>query len=165
MRKYVYSLLPFIWMGIIFYASAQPYEKQNIQPLLANKMDLSFLQPYVEWMSFTYNQSIVSVEKLGVEGFIEFFIRKGAHVFVFFVLCCLFYVALKEVIKITFFWNLVISLVLTIVYACFDEFHQGFTENRTSYIGDVVLDGFGAVLSVICISGVAYFVRKRPKKV
>lgn len=160
MRKYLYWLLPFIWMGVIFYASSQPYEKQNIQPLLSNTIDLSFLKPFVGWISFTYNTSTVSVENLGVEGFVEFFIRKGAHVFVFFVLLHLFYVALHQTTRKTFRWQLSVAFVLTFFYAGLDEFHQGFTENRTSYIGDVFLDGFGALLAVVLLIFIR-FLRKR----
>src|SRR5690625_6708865 len=90
MRKYLYWLFPFMWMIVIFISSSQPYEKQNIQPFLTDTIELSFLEPYIHWISITYNQSEVSVERLGVYGFIEFFIRKGAHVFVFLTLCCLF---------------------------------------------------------------------------
>lgn len=149
MRKYLYWLLPFIWMVVIFFFSAQPYEKQNIQPHLASAIDLQFLEPYLNWITFTYHQSEVSVARLGIYGFIEFFIRKGAHVTVFFILCCFFYMALKQTVKMTFTYRLIISFILTFLYAGFDEFHQGFTVNRTSYIGDVFLDGFGGGLAVI----------------
>lgn len=164
MRKYLYWLLPFIWMGIIFFASSQPYEKQNIQPLLSNTIDLSFLKPYVEWISFTYNTSQVSVESLGVEGFVEFFVRKGAHVFVFFLLLHFFYIALHQTTNITFRWKLVIAFVLSFSYAGFDEFHQGFTENRTSYIGDVFLDGFGSLLAVMLLI-LIYFMRRNNRNI
>lgn len=151
MRKSLYWLFPFIWMIVIFISSSQPYEKQNIQPFLTDTIDLSFLEPYVNWISFTYNQSEVSVERLGIYGLIEFFIRKGAHVFVFLILCCLFFLALKQTTKIKLSLQLIISFILTVLYAAFDEFHQGFTENRTSYMGDVLLDGFGGGLGIVLL--------------
>lgn len=162
MRKYLYWLLPFIWMGIIFNSSSQPYEKQNIQPFLSNMIDLSFLNPFLGWISFTYNTSIVSVETLGIEGFIEFLIRKGAHVFVFFMLCYLFYLAFRKTTAMPFRLNLIISFICTVTYAGLDEFHQGFTENRTSYLGDVFLDGFGALLAVGLLM-IIHLLRKKPK--
>lgn len=161
MRKYLYWLLPIFWMAIIFLFSSQPYEKQNIQPYLTSKIDLNFLEPYLNWISFTYHQSEVSVERLGIYGFIEFFIRKGAHVFVFFILCCLFFVALKQSTKIRFSYLLLLSFILTFVYAAFDEFHQSFTENRTSYIGDVFLDGFGGGLGVVFLAVIIFVKRKK----
>src|SRR5690625_4560380 len=162
MHKYLYWLLPFIWMTVIFISSSQPYEKQNIQPLLTDTIDLNFLEPYINWITFTYNQSEVSVERLGVYGFIEFFIRKGAHVFVFLILCCLFFLALKQTTKVKFSYQLIISFLLTFLYGAFDEFRKGFTENRTSYIGDVFLDGFGGGLGVVLLV-VIYVVKGRRK--
>ena len=121
MRKYLYWLFPFMWMIVIFISSSQPYEKQNIQPFLTDTIDLSFLEPYIHWISFTYNQSEVSVERLGVYGFIEFFIRKGAHVFVFLILCCLFFLALRQTTKVKFSYQLIISFILTFLYAAFKK--------------------------------------------
>lgn len=151
MRKYLYWLFPITWIGIIYLFSSQPYERQNIQPFLGDKMDLAFIEPYVDWVQFTYNQSIISVESLGLEGFIEFIIRKGAHVFVFFILCVLFYIAFKKTVNLTSFAILSFSFLLTCMYAGFDEFHQSFTPNRTAYIGDVFLDSFGGLLAVIVL--------------
>ncbi|MCT2537241.1 VanZ family protein [Aquibacillus koreensis] len=151
MKKWLYWLLPFTWMGVIFYASAQPYQNQDIKPFLSSTIDLSFLTPYLEGLSFTYHQSEVSIATLGVNGVVEFFVRKGAHVTVFFILCLAFYMAFRKTTHIKF-WRLIeYSLVLTIMYAAIDEIHQGFTPNRTPYIGDVFLDSFGAILAVITI--------------
>ncbi|WP_461178374.1 VanZ family protein [Virgibacillus ainsalahensis] len=148
MRNYLYWLLPLIWMGVIFYSSATPYENQDIKPLLNDfPMDLSFLEPVLGWISFTYHQSVVSVDALGVTGFIEFFIRKGAHVGVFLLLMCLFYLAFHKSTGLRFKTTLLFSFLLTVAYAVIDEFHQGFTPNRTPYIGDVFLDSFGALLA------------------
>lgn len=149
MKKYLFWLLPVFWMGVIFYSSATPYEQQDIKPLMEDKVDLSFLTPFMDWISFTYHHSQVSVSALGIEGFIEFFVRKGAHLGVFFILMCLFYVAWKRTSRVEVRKIVLISFFLTVAYAGIDEFHQGFTANRTPYAGDVVLDGFGALLAGI----------------
>ncbi|QKY69955.1 VanZ family protein [Lentibacillus sp. CBA3610] len=151
MKKYLNWLLPIMWMGVIYYSSAQPYEDQDVKPLLESKLDLSFLIPYVDWVSFSYHQSEVSVSALGVEGFVEFFLRKGAHVGVFFILMCLFFVALIKTSRMNFRVRLTVSFLLTVAYAVMDEFHQGFTVNRTPYFGDVMLDATGALIAVILL--------------
>lgn len=161
MKKFAYWLLPIGWMGVIYFSSAQPYEQQDVKPLLERTLDLSFLTPYMDWVSFTYHHSEVSVAALGVEGFIEFFLRKGAHVGVFFVLMCLFFVALHKTTSLTFRVTLAVSFLLTVAYAALDEFHQGFTDNRTPYIGDVFLDGAGAVFAIILL---IFLQRYRTKK-
>ncbi|WP_099159864.1 VanZ family protein [Virgibacillus ndiopensis] len=149
MRKYIYWGLPIVWMGVIFYSSAQPYEDQDIKPLLSDTIDLSFLIPLFDWVSFTYHHSEVSVDALGIAGFIEFFVRKGAHFTVFFILACLFIIAIVKSIEINYKRTLFISFLLTVSYAGVDEFHQGFTANRTPYVGDVLLDAFGAATACL----------------
>ncbi|WP_067727084.1 VanZ family protein [Oceanobacillus damuensis] len=151
MRKFIVWLLPIGWMSIIFYSSATPYEEQDIKPFLGTIVDFSFLEPFVDWISFTYNQSIVSVEELGIHGFIEFFIRKGAHIAVFFLLTCFFCFAFRKTTMIRERMIFIFSFVLTVIYAVLDELHQGITPNRTPYAGDVLLDSFGAFIAVICM--------------
>ncbi|WP_100010399.1 VanZ family protein [Lentibacillus sediminis] len=151
MGKWLYWLLPIGWMGIIFYSSAQPYENQDIRPLLGNFLDLSFLEPFLAGITFSYNGSEVSVAAQGVAGFLEFFIRKGAHVGVFFVLCCFFFLALRKTTSFHMRTSLVISFFGTVAYAITDEIHQGFTPNRTPYVGDIILDSVGAIAAVGCL--------------
>ncbi|WP_404454364.1 VanZ family protein [Oceanobacillus kapialis] len=161
MNKHLYWLLPICWMGVIFYSSHQPYENQDVRPLLSNLFNVDFLEPYLNWISFSYHNSVVSVEQLGVAGFLEFFIRKGAHVTVFLVLCSFFYIALRKSGLLVRNKAMILSLILTVIYAISDEVHQGFTPNRTPYAGDVLLDSFGALLAVV---GIAFFNRIKQKR-
>ncbi len=161
MQKYVYWMLPVVWMAVIYYSSATPYEQQDVKPLMEQTFDLSFLTPFVDWVTFTYHHSEVSVAALGVEGFIEFFLRKGAHLGVFFILMCFFFVALHRASHLSFRAVLVVSFFLTAAYAGIDEFHQSFTANRTPYVGDVMIDMVGALLAGACI---LLFMRKRTGK-
>lgn len=161
MRKYWYWLLPLSWMGVIFYSSGTPYENQDIKPILGNFLDLSFLRPILGWISFTYHNSLISVGELGVDGFIEFFIRKGAHVTVFFLLVCFLYLAITKTIGLAFRWQMVYSFLLTVAYAILDEIHQGFTPNRTPYAGDVVIDSIGAAFAVLLILAIRLWKRRK----
>lgn len=147
-KKLIYWLFPIAWIGVIYYSSAQPYQNQDIKPLLNERLKLNFLEPIVENISFSYNQTEVSVTNLGLDGFVEFFIRKGAHIGVFFILALLFYLALRKSFPNLEKLNVFISFVLTVSYAGLDEWHQSFTPNRTAYLGDVVLDAMGALLAV-----------------
>ncbi|WP_042142625.1 VanZ family protein [Paucisalibacillus sp. EB02] len=150
-KNYLYWLLPTSWMAIVFFSSSTPYEKQDIKPILSDMIDLSILQPYVSWVSFQYNHSEVSINALGVNGLIEFFIRKGAHFGTFFILMILFYIAFRKTAKWPLHKILVISFFSTIAYAIIDEIHQGFTPNRTPYIGDVMIDGFGTSIAYLIL--------------
>ncbi|WP_231784220.1 VanZ family protein [Lentibacillus sp. JNUCC-1] len=131
MRRWIYWVFPAVWMGVIFYASSQPYEQQDIKPFMSDTFDLSFLEPMLTHFQLTYHQSEVSVQALGVDGFIEFFIRKGAHFGVFFVLALLVYIALKKTTALYFSGQLAVSFVWAVAYAGIDEWHQSFTSNRT----------------------------------
>ncbi|MFZ3576892.1 VanZ family protein [Virgibacillus sp. DJP39] len=161
MIKYKYWLLPVLWMGVIYYSSATPYEEQDIKPFLSDTIDLSFLVPLFDWITFQYHNSEVSVSVLGIEGFIEFFVRKGAHVTVYFILFSLFFLAIKKTLSVSLSKTLVFSMVFTSMYAILDEFHQGFTQNRTPYIGDVGLDLFGAAMAMAFIILICTWKRKR----
>lgn len=149
--KIAYWLLPISWMGVIFYASAQPYEKQDIKPMMAKWIDVSFLEPYLSWIHFTYHHKEISVQSLGIEQFIEFLIRKGAHVTVFFILMFLFYCALLKTTRLALAPRLCVAFLLTVAYAVVDEYHQSFTPNRTAYFGDVIIDSIGALTASIVI--------------
>ncbi|WP_228550081.1 VanZ family protein [Salinibacillus xinjiangensis] len=77
MKKWWYWTLPIAWMGVIFYSSSQPYEQQDLKPTLNRWIDFSFLEPIAKHIRFTYHHSEVSVETLGINGLVEFFIRKA----------------------------------------------------------------------------------------
>ncbi|MBO8157431.1 MAG: VanZ family protein [Bacillaceae bacterium] len=159
MKKWWYWLFPIAWMGVIFYSSSTPYEEQDLKPFLGQYVDLSFLIPYVEHISFVYHKSEVSVEALGINGFAEFFIRKGAHVGVFFVLMLLFFVAYRQTTAFSFAKASYFSLLWTVLYGVVDELHQGMTPNRTPYYGDVIIDSVGAFIGWVVI-----FIIARRKK-
>ncbi|RKQ35587.1 VanZ family protein [Oceanobacillus halophilus] len=151
MKRLLYWLLPIGWMGLIFYSSSTPYQEQDIKPMLGSYIDFSFFKPVLNWINFTYNNSTVSIEELGVEGLIEFFIRKGAHFTVFFILLLFFYIAFRKTTQFKMGTVIFFSLFMTIAYAIIDELHQGITPNRTPYIGDIFIDSIGAVFAVLII--------------
>lgn len=152
--------MPVIWMGIIFSFSATPYERQDLKPALSERFDLSVVEPFVDNITFTYHNSVISVASLGIESFVEFFIRKGAHVFVFFTLTLLFIYAFKKTTNLDRQRIFLFSYLLSVIYAGFDEWHQSLTPNRTPCIGDVFLDSLGSLFAVITIATLA-FLRKR----
>ncbi|QHS23304.1 VanZ family protein [Virgibacillus sp. MSP4-1] len=165
MKTWWYWLFPVGWMGIIFFSSSQPYEQQNLKPFFSEYMDFSFLTPIVDQISFVYHHSEISVQALGINGFVEFFIRKGAHFGVFFILVLLFILAFQKSTELPVKWMLATSFLLTVLYAAFDELHQGITPNRTPYIGDVMIDTIGALAGVsIHVMFSDYLRRRKGKK-
>lgn len=152
MKKFLVYWLPVIvWMALIFYSSSQPYDQQDIRPFLSSTFNLSWVSTLFSFVSFQYAGSEISVAALGETGFLEFFIRKAAHFFVYFVLGILFYRAFLHTLrkKNHLF---IISLYATILYAATDEFHQSLTINRTPLIQDVLIDLSGGLFGLLCIS-------------
>ncbi|HEX7064261.1 MAG TPA: VanZ family protein [Bacillales bacterium] len=144
----IYWLPVLLWAGLIFYFSSQSYEEQNLQPTLSQYIDTEAIGDWFSGVSFRYAEEEVSVEALGAPGFLEFFIRKGAHFTVYFVLAFLLVRAFSQFMRTRgkVFW---FSLFLAVLYAVSDEFHQSFTAGRTPLPLDVVLDSFSALIGTV----------------
>ncbi|SNZ05079.1 VanZ like family protein [Terribacillus aidingensis] len=150
-KRWVYGMLPLACIIIIYLFSATPYQEQDIKPMLASHIDLSPLVPYLSPIQFTYHGNEVSVEAVGIYSFVEFFIRKGAHFTVYFFLAILACTALYKGFGFKYRVSLQLALVVSVLYACFDEFHQSLTPGRTPYVGDVVIDTIGACAGLIVV--------------
>lgn len=140
-------LPPIVWISIIYIASSQPYEQQDLRPMLRD-LDLQIVERWFSWVSFTYSNTVVSIEARGVAGFVEFFIRKGAHVFVFAVLGLLLF-RLLQLFKLSPFSKFVISLLIIVIFAVIDEYRHFHHPNRTGLIEDVILDTIGGLIGIV----------------
>lgn len=75
-------------------------------------------------------------------------IRKTAHVTEYFILFILIYINIKEY-KIKDIYK--VSILLSIIYALFDECHQLFINERSGKVTDVLIDSIGIILGYILI--------------
>lgn len=141
--------LPVVFIAsLIFWSSSQPYEKQDMRSSIMDFVSVDFVVKEFGDVSFTYAGKEVSIDALGVGGFVEFFVRKGAHFTVFFFLAYFAYRAMRiQGIKVSN--AIVYSLLFAIIYAISDEIHQSFTENRTPLLNDVVLDSIGGMFGIL----------------
>jgi VanZ family protein len=147
-KFFIYWLPVLIWAGIIFYASSQPYEKQDLRPTISDYLDLDSINTLFSFVVIQYGGEEISIMELGAPHFVEFFIRKAAHFFVYFGLGLLIYRALSFHFlnnRLTFIG----SWVLTILYAISDEIHQGFTPNRSPHWEDVIIDVAGGLFGIL----------------
>ncbi|WP_257350233.1 VanZ family protein [Pseudalkalibacillus decolorationis] len=148
MKKFILYWLPvLIWVGIIFYSSSQPYQEQDIKPFLSDQIPLDWVSGLFGNLEFDYAGEEVSVDQLGEAGFVEFFLRKLAHLSVYFILFLLIYRAIFCTTKIKYIKTT--ALLLSFIYAASDEFHQGFTANRSPYTEDVLLDTVGIIIGAL----------------
>ncbi|SFK17337.1 VanZ like family protein [Halobacillus dabanensis] len=161
LKKIVFALLPLGVMGLIFFFSSQPYEQQDLRPSMNLYVPLDLLKPILEPVRFTYYGETISIETRGIDGMLEFLIRKAAHLTVFFLLMVTMFLALNENTNWRAGSKLLLSYVVTVFYAAFDEYHQSLTPGRTPYIGDVVLDSVGGFTGLLFIVLILW--RQKPR--
>ncbi|WP_075983048.1 VanZ family protein [Bacillus massilinigeriensis] len=132
---------------IIFDFSSQTYQEQTLVPKLQELLPGQPFRDTLSQISFTYSSSVVSIETKGYYYFIEFFIRKFAHLSVYFILSFFVFNLLKFLTKKQA-TAILITAVFVALYAISDEIHQGFTGNRTPMVRDVVIDFIGGMLAI-----------------
>ncbi|MER2063964.1 MAG: VanZ family protein [Alkalibacterium sp.] len=143
----IYLLLAFAVMALLYFSSSMGYEDQNVQPLLHQWLENEPLRGLFDHIEFMYAGSEVSVSAQGYIGFIEFFIRKGAHFVSYFLLGLFWFLGLKN--RMAQPWlTFLVAFLLSVGYASFDELRQSFHPNRTALMEDVMLDAAGALVGV-----------------
>ncbi len=126
----IHLLLPLIWMVVIFIFSQQP-------------------------ASISSGQSSVFVEQLHHivpsidQQLLTFIIRKSAHIFAYFILGILLFNALwrAELRK----RPTMLSIIICVLYAASDEFHQLFVSGRSGEIRDIIIDSIAASIGIVLI--------------
>lgn len=118
-------------------------------PMSKVKRIVFFWLPAVAWMSLIYFLSSFHKLQASPVGWQDFVTRKFAHLTEYFILCFLFYRGLRNTTKISLGQSLILSLILTILYALTDEYHQTFVSGRTGKALDIGIDSLGAFLGLI----------------
>ena len=147
-KKTIFFIVFVCWMLVIFYFSAQPYQEQDLTPVLQTYLEPLHLEDKLDGISFNYAGSEVSVQSVGVVSFVQFFIRKAAHLSIFFVLGFLTYRVLSYFLKKKQLW-FPGAFLFVFLYASLDELHQKITGDRTPLFQDVILDTVGGTLGII----------------
>ncbi|TDO84329.1 VanZ family protein [Halanaerobium saccharolyticum] len=132
-RKMSAWIFVVIWMGLIFNFSAQNgAESSRMSQGISKKLyELFNNLPLVE-LEFSFFHS---------------FIRQAAHFFVFFVLALLLINAFRMsgvVIRYSIFYTLLIA----VIYAALDEYHQSFVPGRAAELKDIFTDTLGILVGV-----------------
>lgn len=98
--------------------------------------------PAIVWMLAIFVLSATPADTLNNAGLGSDPIHIDGHFALFLILCITYYKATKSVLK---------SLILTIIFAFTDEFHQRFTPGRSSSMFDIYIDTIGALISVLLL--------------
>lgn len=132
-----------LWMAFIFHLSNQPAS-------ISASQSGSFRQMIIEMPILGAITKPILTSSIG-----EFFIRKAAHMFLYFVLAILIYSLIynvkyhrnsQKILK-----SMIISLIVVFLYACTDEFHQLFIPGRSGEFRDVMVDTLGGIIGLILI--------------
>lgn len=145
-----YLIICCLIMLVLFISSSQTYEQQNSVPFLEKWLPGEPFKESLSSIEFSYANSVVSIKTMGYAKFIEFFIRKGAHFFTFFVLGGSLFLGLKPKLKPVYLVA-IISWFSATGYAAMDEFHQMLTGGRTPLFQDVMLDSSGALTACVVL--------------
>lgn len=140
-------VLTFIWLILIYGMTEMPY--------FTGESTSSAIEKTID-KTETIKKKIVKTEDTApfisqqadprVIHHLNVFFRKSAHIIVFGVLAILIYQSLKRSS-----YSYLIALLLTFLYAIFDEWHQSFVPERTSAFKDVLFDTFGACIALLLL--------------
>ena len=138
-RAFLKYWLPVLaWMALIFTGSsdARSYEHSSL-----------FVGPFLHWLFPHMTQTRIDE--------IHLFIRKCAHLTEYAVLALLLWRALRRPVrKDPRPWNwreARLTLLIVMLYAATDEFHQFFIPDRTSLVSDVMIDTVGGVMGLFAL--------------
>lgn len=140
------GVLALIWMCVIFAFSAQEKDESSaVSEAVSYRV--------VSSTGILFHLHLDEEQLRQIAAAIENGVRKAAHTTEFGILSILLYIWLG---KWTFMTakKMVLAAFLTILYAASDEFHQLWVPGRAGSIGDVMIDGAGAVLGVCIFVGV-----------
>jgi VanZ family protein len=131
-RKFIKYWLPVIFlMCFIFWMSTETFSSQNT--FSWTKIVLRFLVPNIS------SQEI---------GLINAFIRKAGHVIEYFILGLLLFRAFRGDFTVSWKWRWsFFAVIVVILWAATDEFHQSFVPTRTASAMDVGIDTAGGMLA------------------
>ena len=132
------------WMHVIFNFSAQNGANSHA----ASDQVVNYVQKIVYLMT-DKDISVKFAVGTTYRQYLEFAIRKCAHMFIYFILSINVMLFLFTFQKMNMFLRMFLSILTCFLYACTDEFHQRFVMGRGSSFRDVLIDTSGAVFGLI----------------
>ena len=134
-----------LWMILIWVASTSEFSAVNSS---------RFVRPIVLWLFPNISEPRLQL--------VHMLVRKAAHFGEYAILGLLAGRALISSSRthLRRFWFAFV-LLLVLIYALIDEYHQSFVASRTSSLYDSVIDVAGGLFAIICIALIHRFLRRR----
>ena len=137
-KKYVRSeLIPWLWVAlwmlVIFLFSTSAFSGDNTSRIIG---------PILKWiLPEISNESIA---------FVQFFLRKTAHIIEYAFLAILLCNAIVRRLKEFSAKVLIVrSVFISLIYAASDEWHQSLSADRIGSLMDISIDGVGALFGAL----------------
>ena len=149
-KQIIYLALIIIWMLTVFmFSNENGNESQNTSRNVTKTIV----------KIITYNQNISEEQELKIIENIDYFIRKLAHYSIYLLGGILIYNYINT-FNLKCSKKIIISIIIGVLYAMFDELHQYFVADRSARMFDVCIDSLGVITGVALI----YLVRNAKKK-
>jgi VanZ family protein len=106
--------------------------------------------PAFVMMGLIFLLSSLPASRLPDFGPVDFIIKKGGHATGYALLGLAYFFALPP--RLSAGYRAVLALIMALLFALSDEYHQSFVEGRTSSLRDVAIDGGGATIALAIAS-------------
>lgn len=149
LKKWILWGFVLLWMGNILSFSSKSAEVSKKQ----SGFFVAFAQEIVVGIENKLNITLLNTDKL------DYYIRKTAHVFNYFVLTLLLiiaYFSIEKSKKYTFTH----SFLFAFLFSIFDELFQTFVPGRSGMLRDILVDQMGTIMALLLI----YLVLKKTTK-
>lgn len=104
-------------------------------------------------MAAIFGFSSLPASRIPYFGYLDVFFKKGGHAIGYALLGLAYYFALPP--RLSVGYRRVLALLMAVLFALSDEYHQSFVEGRGSSIRDVAIDSAGALVGLLL--GTAYW--------
>lgn len=94
---------------------------------------------------------------------IHFYVRKAAHMTVYFLLAIAVSFPLY-VYRVRGIWLMLLAGIVCVGFAGFDEYHQSFVAGRGPSVRDVVIDSVGAFIGILLVQAFCWSTLHSPAK-
>ncbi len=118
-------------------------------PMQTTSSPLRWIPAFV-MMGLIFLLSSLPASRLPDFGAIDFLIKKGGHATGYALLGLAYFFALPP--RLSPGYRAAMALIMALLFALSDEYHQSFVEGRTSSLRDVLIDGGGATIALVITS-------------
>jgi VanZ family protein len=118
-------------------------------PMASTNSPLRWI-PALIMMGLIFLLSSLPASRLPDFGAVDFLVKKGSHATGYALLGLAYFYALPP--RLSTGYRAAMALIMALLFALSDEYHQSFVEGRTSSLRDVFIDGGGAMIALAVAS-------------